>query len=161
VAKKESPFVIDSADENLDEFCVEAEFNLNVHWLRRKRRRGTAGDGDPGPPFIKAGRKVLYRRGDVRSYLDSRRVDRSQNALPGSAAYIARADQHKPTGQPLQGEIHRLSKGGLTPRDIAVALRLDLPAVVEVLGPPAAQPASTTRASPLKQASKARKRRAA
>lgn len=72
----------DRDDEHLTEFQVAAESPLGVAWLRAKRLRGAAGDGDAGPPFYRVGRKITYRRGDVRAYLEAHKVDRSKNALP-------------------------------------------------------------------------------
>lgn len=68
-------------DEHLGERQVAAESPLTVAWLRAKRLRGSAGDGDAGPPFYKIGRKITYRRGDVRAYLEAHKVDRSKRAL--------------------------------------------------------------------------------
>jgi hypothetical protein len=38
-----------------------------------------------GPPFIKAGRKILYRRGDLIAWLNARRVNNTTEAarVPG------------------------------------------------------------------------------
>jgi hypothetical protein len=33
-----------------------------------------------GPPFIKAGRKILYRRGDLIAWLNARRVNNTTEA---------------------------------------------------------------------------------
>ena len=51
-----------------------------------------------------------------------------------SSAYDLRANQHRPAdvGQ-LDAEIRRLNRNGLTPRDVAVALRLSLDAVVAII----------------------------
>lgn len=72
----------DRDSEHLNEYQVEAESPLTVPWLRAKRLKGAAGDGDAGPPFYRVGRKITYRRGDVRAYLERHKVDRSKNALP-------------------------------------------------------------------------------
>ncbi len=68
-------------DEYLNEGQVTAEFPLGVRWLQKKRQEGSAGTGDAGPPFYKVGDNVRYRRGDVKAYMASRKVDRSKNAL--------------------------------------------------------------------------------
>lgn len=72
----------DRDDDHLNEYQVEAAFPLTVPWLRAKRLKGSAGDGDAGPAFYKVGRKITYRRGDVRAYLEAHKIDRSKNALP-------------------------------------------------------------------------------
>jgi hypothetical protein len=69
-------------DDHLTEYQVEAAFPLTVPWLRAKRLRGVAGDGDAGPPYYKVGRKITYRRGDLRAYMEAHKVDRSKNARP-------------------------------------------------------------------------------
>lgn len=69
-------------DEHLSEYQVEAEFPLGVPWLRAKRLKGTAGGADAGPPFYRIGRKITYRRGDVRAYLEAHKIDRSKNVMP-------------------------------------------------------------------------------
>lgn len=51
-----------------------------------------------------------------------------------NAQYDDRATEHKPTEpQQLAREVRRLHATGLTPRDIAAALRLPLPDVLEAL----------------------------
>ena len=85
--KKATTALVDERDDDfLSEYQVAAESPLTVPWLRAKRLRGTAGDGDPGPPFYRVGRKITYRRGDVRAYLEAHKVDRSHNALPSGGA---------------------------------------------------------------------------
>lgn len=76
-------------DEHLTEHQVAVAFPLSVAWLRAKRLRGSAGDGDPGPAFYKVGRKITYRRSDVRSYLERHKVDRSKNVLPAVGSNAA------------------------------------------------------------------------
>lgn len=44
---------------------VEAEYRLSRRWLIRQRA------GRHGPAYVKAGRRVLYRRSDVEAYLAS------------------------------------------------------------------------------------------
>lgn len=77
--------ILDREDEYLNEYLVEYEFGLSVPWLRKKRLKGTAGDGDAGPPYYKIDGMISYRRGDVRAYREARKVDRSKNALPAHA----------------------------------------------------------------------------
>jgi hypothetical protein len=48
-------------------------------------------------------------------------------------AALGARDRHRPTAEQLDAEIRRLHSTGLRPRDIADALRLPLPAVLEVL----------------------------
>ena len=49
----------------------EAATSLRVseHWLHKKRSEGR------GPRFIRIGRKVFYRRSDLKEYLESRIVE--------------------------------------------------------------------------------------
>lgn len=45
---------------------------LTVRWLARQR-------WEHGPlPYVKAGKRVLYRRADIESYLAANTIDRSQ-----------------------------------------------------------------------------------
>lgn len=55
-------------------------------------------------------------------------------ALLAGDGYDRRAHQHQPEGQQLHSEIRRLRAGGLTPEDVAGALRLPLSMVRDVLG---------------------------
>lgn len=47
---------------------VEAEYRLSRRWLIRQRA------SRHGPAYIKAGRRVLYRRSDLEAYLASATV---------------------------------------------------------------------------------------
>jgi hypothetical protein len=50
--------------------------------------------------------------------------------LPTAREYAARAELHRPADpEAIAAEIRRLAATGLTPRDVAVALRLDVQAV--------------------------------
>ncbi|WP_296817960.1 helix-turn-helix domain-containing protein [Brevundimonas sp.] len=50
---------------------VEREFGLRRRWLARHRFNGT------GPKYVKAGRRVLYRRADLEEYLAAMTVHTS------------------------------------------------------------------------------------
>ena len=56
-------------DELLREQVVWNEYRLTVPWLRKKRREGD------GPPFLKIGRLVRYRRQHIEEWLRSCLVD--------------------------------------------------------------------------------------
>ena len=53
---------------------VEREYHLPVRTLERKRREGG------GPRYVKAGRRVLYRRSDVEDWLDARSFESTADA---------------------------------------------------------------------------------
>lgn len=56
-------------------------------------------------------------------------------AIGGSMDYARLSQLYRPTDQrALAAEVRRLSTTGLSPQDIAAALRLALPAVLEMLG---------------------------
>jgi hypothetical protein len=61
-------------DAMLDPRAVEATFNVAVATQAKQRCLGG------GPPFIKAGRKILYRRGDWIEYLNARKVRNTTEA---------------------------------------------------------------------------------
>lgn len=63
-----------SAKQILDGPEVEAEYGLKVPWQRKKR---TLGDG---PPYLKIGRMVRYRRQDIEDYLAARVVQTGETA---------------------------------------------------------------------------------
>ena len=76
-AKSKQAAPRDGDDANLTEIQVAEEFNFTLSWLRKKRVGGAAHTGDAGPPYYRFGDRVLYRRGDVRAYQESRKVDRA------------------------------------------------------------------------------------
>ncbi len=49
--------------ELLKEKEVSGEYGLSISWQRKMRRLGG------GPPFVKLGTMVRYRRSDVESYI--------------------------------------------------------------------------------------------
>ncbi len=51
--------------ELLSEREVHTQFGLGVPWLRKCRRLRS------GPPFVKIGRMIRYRRADVEQFLDA------------------------------------------------------------------------------------------
>jgi hypothetical protein len=54
--------------ELLSERDLEADYHLPIPWLRRARRERK------GPPFLRLGKLVRYRRADVETFLASRVV---------------------------------------------------------------------------------------
>lgn len=54
--------------ELLRERDMEASYRLTVAWLRRARRERR------GPPYLKIGRMVRYRRSDVEAWLANHAV---------------------------------------------------------------------------------------
>jgi len=55
-------------DAMLDAQAAERLIGLRMATLAKMRCLGG------GPPFVKAGRRVLYRRADIKAWLDARRV---------------------------------------------------------------------------------------
>lgn len=53
----------------LKEKEVDAEYRLLISWLRKMRRLGG------GPPFLKIGKMVRYRRADVEAFLAAHLVE--------------------------------------------------------------------------------------
>lgn len=49
---------------------------MSPSYLSMDRCDGHVGNRTPGPPFIKVGRRVLYRVADLDGWLDSHRVSR-------------------------------------------------------------------------------------
>jgi hypothetical protein len=70
---------ISSDDDLLTEAEVSAWIKYSRHRLQRWRKNND--DERGGPPFYRFDKKVLYKRGDVRTWLDSKRI-----------APVARAD---------------------------------------------------------------------
>jgi hypothetical protein len=58
----------------LTDFGVEADYGLKHHWLRKSRVEMKKGKLSAGPPYTKAGFKVLYRRDAVEDWLRAREV---------------------------------------------------------------------------------------
>jgi transposase-like protein len=54
-------------------------------------------------------------------------------ALAGGTAYDEHAQRHRPDAAGIAAEVQRLAQQGLTPRDIASALRVNIAAVLEAL----------------------------
>ncbi len=67
-------------DENIRKKCltekeVAERYNFGLVWLRQKRSTGG------GIPFLKIGRKVLYRTVDVERFLDERLVSSTSEVV--------------------------------------------------------------------------------
>jgi predicted DNA-binding transcriptional regulator AlpA len=58
----------------LDVQAAARLIGLSVATLAKMRCMGG------GPPFVKAGRRVLYRRADIKAWLDARRVNNTTEA---------------------------------------------------------------------------------
>jgi len=59
-----------SENELLQERKVVAEYKgLTAAWLRRKRL------DHRGPPFLRIGRMIRYRRSDLETWLNERRIE--------------------------------------------------------------------------------------
>jgi predicted DNA-binding transcriptional regulator AlpA len=56
-------------DDLLTEREVSRGWSLTVPWLRRTRREGR------GPRFLKLGKMVRYRRGDIEEYLAASTIE--------------------------------------------------------------------------------------
>jgi hypothetical protein len=53
----------------LKEKEVDGEYGLTISWQRKKRRLGG------GPPFLKIGKMVRYRRADIEAFLAAHLVE--------------------------------------------------------------------------------------
>jgi hypothetical protein len=75
--------------------------------------------------------------------LDLEALAMTRPTVGGSLNYAVLAQLHKPTDpRAIAVEIRRMHAGGLKPRDVAVALRLDLSQVLEAIGEKPADPIS-------------------
>lgn len=55
---------------------VAAELiGMSVAFLRAARLHGTVGNRTPGPPYLKIGAAIRYRKDDLEAWLAQRRVD--------------------------------------------------------------------------------------
>lgn len=59
-----------------DDLLTEAEVSDWIKYSRHRLQRWRRNDGDErgGPPFYRFDKKVLYKRSDVRLWLDSKRI---------------------------------------------------------------------------------------
>jgi hypothetical protein len=73
------------APELFNEFQAAAYISMSAAYLRVRRSRGCVGASTPGPPYLKLGWKIRYRRDDLDAWLMERRVDRGTKK-PRSAA---------------------------------------------------------------------------
>lgn len=64
-----------SADRLLSRAEVEVNFGLSRRFLEVSAVRGD------GPPMVKIGRSVRYRVGDVRAWIEARRVNSTSQAV--------------------------------------------------------------------------------
>jgi hypothetical protein len=67
--------------------------------------------------------------------LDLEALAMTRPTVGGSLNYAALAQLHRPTSpKAISAEIRRLHADGLKPRDISVALRIDLSQVLQIIG---------------------------
>jgi hypothetical protein len=78
-----------STPELLDEHEVAAIIRMSVAYLRADRSRGHVGGATPGPPFLRIGRTIRYRRDDLDAWLADKRVDRSAGSQSSAQAVAA------------------------------------------------------------------------
>lgn len=50
--------------------------SMSVAYLRADRSRGPVGGSTPGPPWLRLGRSIRYRKQDLDTWLSGQRVDR-------------------------------------------------------------------------------------
>jgi predicted DNA-binding transcriptional regulator AlpA len=55
----------------IDDLTVSAMIGISTSTLRKARMTGATKTGVSYPPFVKLGRKVLYRTDDVRTWIDA------------------------------------------------------------------------------------------
>lgn len=67
------------SDKLLTRAEVHSHFGLTQRFLEVAAVRGD------GPPMVKIGRSVRYRVGDLRAWIDARRVSSTSQAVPGDA----------------------------------------------------------------------------
>lgn len=61
--------------ELMTEVAAAEHIGMSMAFLRAARCRGSLGNHNPGPPFLRLGRSVRYDRADLDAWLDARRVD--------------------------------------------------------------------------------------
>ena len=66
-----SPFERITPDELAADYKIPVSSLKVMRWNRAHQRPGR----NPGPPFERAGRKILYRRTDIEAWLASQRVE--------------------------------------------------------------------------------------
>jgi len=74
------------APELLDERETAQYIRMSLAYLRAARSRGDIGGRTPGPPFLRLGRSVSYRRDDLDSWLAACRVRQGINSQQQTAA---------------------------------------------------------------------------
>jgi hypothetical protein len=62
--------------ELLDELETAGYLRMSVAFLRSDRSRGHIGGATAGPPFLRLGRTIRYRRDDLDAWLAEHRIDR-------------------------------------------------------------------------------------
>jgi predicted DNA-binding transcriptional regulator AlpA len=67
------------SDRLLTRAEVEVNFGLSRRFLEVSAVRGD------GPPMVRIGRSVRYRAGDLRAWIEARRVSSTSQAVPGNA----------------------------------------------------------------------------
>lgn len=68
------------APDLLDETDSAKYIAMSVAYLRADRTRGATGGRTPGPPFLRLGRTIRYRRDDLDAWLQSCRVEHKKKA---------------------------------------------------------------------------------
>jgi hypothetical protein len=66
-----------AAQQPVSESVAAEMIGMSVAFPRAARTRGTVGNRTPGPPYLKIGAAIRYRRDDLEAWLAERRVDPS------------------------------------------------------------------------------------
>ena len=77
---EQQPRATNHARQTLDEADAAAFIGISVSSLRKARTAGPASARMPSPPYIRVGRRVLYRVTDLNAWLDAHCVIDSREA---------------------------------------------------------------------------------
>jgi len=68
---KQGPKVLDSNRPNMNEADAAFYLGLSVSSLRKSRMNGPRANHLPPPPYVKLGRRVIYRAADLAKFLEA------------------------------------------------------------------------------------------
>ncbi len=68
---KQGPIVPDLNGPNMNEAAAALYLGISVSALRKSRMYGTRKNHLPPPPYVKLGRRVIYRFADLARFLES------------------------------------------------------------------------------------------
>ena len=87
-ADKPNPRPIEANRPNMNEADAALYLGVSVSSLRKSRMNGPRANHLPPPPYVKLGRRVIYRAADLASFLESNLAswpERPTTSVAGSA----------------------------------------------------------------------------